>query len=396
MNFNDLKKTGVNNIIVDDSLSAPILDLKISCCSNVLSSDNSQLIIYVDKSEEVSNERKQFVFNLNSDLQFYDNISDEFYLTTEIVDGKLLPKCYVKRRIGNDALLIEEILEEINYEPIVLFEGENYISTNYENINLELIYPKDCDLLNLFYNNVLAALTNKNHVFSLDDIYFKDCFTEVEAGINALFNKTTTKCFDSPTNAFSMDCEGNLVVNTISVRNGNDNNISFDLIYPVGSVYLSVNDINPSNLFGGVWEQINGYYLFAGNNVGTGGSSVSGEANGNTGSTVLNVNNLPVHSHSIPALSGTAKSAGGHSHKLGMVSGSVSSGSSYARPKDVSEVTTRGYTSTTAGAHTHNVSTTASTSGNAGGGVGHTHSLNEHTHDITPPFYSVFVFKRVA
>ena len=33
--------------------------------------------------------------------------------------------------------------------------------------------------------------------------------------------------------------------------------IDFDQIYPIGSVYMSTEIINPATLFGGIWEQIN-------------------------------------------------------------------------------------------------------------------------------------------
>jgi hypothetical protein len=32
-------------------------------------------------------------------------------------------------------------------------------------------------------------------------------------------------------------------------------NINVDIIYPVGSIYLSVNGVDPHYLFGGQWEQ---------------------------------------------------------------------------------------------------------------------------------------------
>lgn len=57
----------------------------------------------------------------------------------------------------------------------------------------------------------------------------------------------------------------------------NDKNI-FDMIYPVGSIYISVNTVNPAVLFGGTWEQIQDRFLLgAGSTYSVG--STGGEAN---------------------------------------------------------------------------------------------------------------------
>ena len=39
-----------------------------------------------------------------------------------------------------------------------------------------------------------------------------------------------------------------------------------ELIYPVGSIYMSVNDTNPASLFGGNWEKIEGRFLLGSSN----------------------------------------------------------------------------------------------------------------------------------
>ena len=53
--------------------------------------------------------------------------------------------------------------------------------------------------------------------------------------------------------------------------------INVDLIYPIGSIYMSVNSTNPSTLFGGTWEQLKDRFLLGAgntyNNGATGGES---------------------------------------------------------------------------------------------------------------------------
>lgn len=96
-----------------------------------------------------------------------------------------------------------------------------------------------------------------------EEKYYDNCFTEIEEGkVNAEFNKATLTCFDSKNNKFSMDCEGNLVVNSIITRElSPTTGLTIDDIYPVGSIYMSVANANPANLFGGTWEQIKGRFL---------------------------------------------------------------------------------------------------------------------------------------
>ena len=87
-----------------------------------------------------------------------------------------------------------------------------------------------------------------------EELYFKDAFTEVDGNINLDINNLNANCITSKNNKFSLDSEGNLLVNSITTSTQN-NNIDFDQIYPVGSIYFSVNNVNPGTLFGGVWER---------------------------------------------------------------------------------------------------------------------------------------------
>lgn len=66
----------------------------------------------------------------------------------------------------------------------------------------------------------------------------------------------------------------------------------FNLIYPVGSIYTSVNSTSPATLFGGTWEQMKDRFL-----LGAGDTYTAG-ATGGEATHVLTVGEMPSHTHS--------------------------------------------------------------------------------------------------
>lgn len=94
----------------------------------------------------------------------------------------------------------------------------------------------------------------------------------------------------------------------------------YGLIYPIGSIYLSVNSVDPSTLFGGTWEKIKDRFLLSS------GDTYSIGSTGGNSSTTLGIANLPSHNHSgttenqsanhTHSFSGTTSGDGNHYHEL--------------------------------------------------------------------------------
>lgn len=66
---------------------------------------------------------------------------------------------------------------------------------------------------------------------------------------------------------------------------------TINAVYPIGSIYMSVNSTSPASLFGGTWEQIKDRFLLAA------GSSYSAGSTGGEATHTLTTTEMPAHHH---------------------------------------------------------------------------------------------------
>jgi hypothetical protein len=138
------------------------------------------------------------------------------------------------------------------------------------------------------------------------------------------------------------EINGNLYIsNDLQVNNKS----ILDLTYPVGSIYMSINDTNPSTLFGGTWDQLKDRFLLGVGDTYTAGST------GGSATVTLSLDQMPAHTHGLTQ--SYAYGSGGNSATAGY---SSSVGASY-------------------------------TTGSAGGG---------QSHNNMPPYLAVYMWKRVS
>lgn len=139
-------------------------------------------------------------------------------------------------------------------------------------------------------------------------------------------------------------------------RNGNDvvsKNELLNSIYPIGSIYMSINSTNPSTLFGGTWTRLpKGKFLY---NIDSDSASWgNGNSTGTTtNSHTLTVDQMPSHTHTVDKYYNTA--TGGY-----YVYGSNGTGSKLTNDNGINAT---------------------------GGGKGHSHNI---------PYISVYMWRRTA
>ena len=146
-----------------------------------------------------------------------------------------------------------------------------------------------------------------------------------------------------------------------------------DMIYPVGSIYMSVNSSNPGSLFGGTWEKMPAGRVLIPEGESDWGTEYEAGSTGGEATHTLTVEELPAHSHSA-----STNTTGSHTHTVnnvltGVAKEGMAEGDWNAQ---------RNVTTTANGNHSHTVTVNSSGGSNA--------------HNNIPPYLTVYMFKRTA
>lgn len=293
-------------------------------------------------------ENDKLVFHIDKINELFEKIITNIKISFEIENGNNNFIFNGVNLVHDDIIKSKTFNEFMNKREMVFDCG----TFNYSDLDF-IVNGKEFDIELLFNGN------KSNSMFSLKNVYiifeFVDKLTnESDTVVNRL----------EPQIDFYRDENGDLILQIGDDASGKGIDrsevLNFNDIYPVGSIYMSVNSVNPSTLFGGTWEQIEDKFLLAS------GTSYSNGSTGGSATVTLTEDQMPVHTHIQNA----------HSHTIGSLVRYTITGKGVAAVGD-------GY----GNSNNYKTGSTTATNKNTGGG---------QAHNNMPPYLVVNVWKRIA
>ncbi|MCR2032390.1 DUF859 family phage minor structural protein [Anaerofustis stercorihominis] len=169
--------------------------------------------------------------------------------------------------------------------------------------------------------------------------------------------------------------------NTVEIANNWELEIHgkklIDYIYPIGSIYMSVNATSPANLFGGSWTQLKDRFL-----LGVGSAYTAGSTGG-AATHKLTVAEMPKHAHDTPFFNNMTNNGEGKSDFIG-VYGKGATASAAIKEMGASSTMEMWWVNQTNKAEGNEWSYLTSSKGGSS------------AHNNMPPYLVVYMWKRTA
>lgn len=272
-------------------------------------------------------------------------------------------------------------------------DGANWVNDN------TVILPTDGNTITFNFTDMLNDIGDyfewelkslHGTVFMVDDTHSDEIWN---SSVNSMIRIRITKneysdSYHITTTDFSnhtiiKDCDKDypfnltfITLNGVTVSFSNKkwyHTVSFiDMIYPIGSIYMSVNSINPSLFIGGTWEQLKDRFL-----LGSGDTYANGSTGGSATVTLTSAQSgLKAHGHGMDH---------NHNHRHNLnKSFSTGSGSTSAYTVSSNRSTSTQYTG-----YDSTASSKKTTDNN-------TASNASEAHENMPPYLTVYMWKRTA
>ena len=137
-----------------------------------------------------------------------------------------------------------------------------------------------------YSENLKLNLPERNDQFNIDDW-------------NENTNNLDELIYQNQLNISQNQSDISEIFNGLGNKNVDDANSVYyklmKLIYPVGSLYWSSNNTNPSQLFGGTWSQIKDKFILSA------GDTYNNNDIGGSATVTLTINQIPSHTHTGPS-----------------------------------------------------------------------------------------------
>lgn len=160
-----------------------------------------------------------------------------------------------------------------------------------------------------------------------------------------------------------------------------------EAVYPIGSIYISVTNTNPSILFGGTWVAFGQGKTLIG--IDTNDSDFDTvEKTGGEKHHTLSTNEMPSHTHTFTGSQVTTNTTGNHSHSTSshLVTSAVGAWNDRYARGNWEDTNWRSFSTDTKGNHSHTVTAAGTNSSNGGG----------EAHNNLQPYIITYMWKRTA